>query len=51
MEFRDRALLTAIKHKSWLDARTAGGFSGASINVTLDPRLVLEIRLEIVDLP
>ena len=41
VEFRDRALLPAIKHKSWLDARTAGGFSGASINVTLDPRLEL----------
>ena len=46
LRVKDRALITAIKHKSWLEARTLGGLVGPGLNITFDPRLELIIGRE-----
>ena len=41
LRFNDKALMTAIKHKSWLESRSTGGLVGPKLNFTFDPRMEL----------
>ena len=42
LRFNDSSLMTAIKHKSWLEARAACRFGGPGIKLMWDPRLAIE---------
>ena len=45
VKFIDRSLLTAIRHRSWLEARAACRQNEARFSLTLDPRLDLALTV------